>query len=169
MDNYDLVLSALIIGPCVVFAASVILANGLSQRRREKAAEKRVGWVQHQLNSHSLSLAWRWFYRCGYRRGKKKGLEQGRLQGQRYELVNRCEPHKSNLYPQLIRLHDGSFVQGWFCTNWEAHTVHPDTDKIEHPFAAARFAAQKDLQSQLVPLHETQAVEKIPKKVRLSS
>jgi hypothetical protein len=170
MDSYDLVLLVLIIGPCIVFTLSVLLANGLSRRRREKAARSRLRFlVKHIEQPFSLSCAWRWFFRCGYRKGKKKGLEIGRQQGQRFELVNRCEPHKSNLYPQLIRLDNGNFVQGWFCTNWDAHTVHTDTDKIEHPFAAARFAAQKELQSQLLPLTETQEVQKMPKKVKLSS
>jgi hypothetical protein len=170
MDGYDFILLALIIGPCVLFTLSVLLANGLSRRRQEKAARSRLRFlVKHIEQPFSLSCAWRWFYRNGYRRGKKRGIEIGRQQAQRTVIENRCNPHKSDIYPQLVRLDNGNFVQGWFCTNWDAHTVSVETDKIEHPFAAARFAAQKELQSQLLPLTETQEVQKISKRVKLSS
>lgn len=176
MDNYDLVLLALIIGPCVVFAVCVIVANGLHQRRREKAARGRLKFLlKHVAAPLRLSDAWRWHYRCGYRKGRKKGREEGidigLQRAQRIEVVNRCVPHGSNLHPQLVRLYDGTIVQGWFCQNWAAHTVPVETGKIEHPFAAMRFAAQKQLQSQLLPLTDTQEIPIMhppPKKVRLS-
>jgi hypothetical protein len=169
MQGFDVILGGVLIVAALAFC--LVMMFWTSARSREQAAEKRVGWVQQHIKSHSLSLAWRWFYRCGYRRGKKRGLEVGRQLGQRIEVTNRCEPHRSSIYPQLVRLDNGSFVQGWFCTNWEAHTEHVETGKIEHPFPVKRFEARQELQSQLLPLTETQEVQivKPPKKIKLSS
>src|SRR5260370_34170372 len=140
MQGFDVILGAILIGFFIVLCAVMWWISTM----HERAAKGRLKWLRRHLkHPFSLSYAWRWHYRNGHRRGKKQGIEIGRQQTQRIVLENRCEPHKSDLYPQLVRLDNGSFVQGWFCTNWEQHTVHVETGKIEHPFAAARFAAQK--------------------------
>ena len=81
----------------------------------------RLKWLKQHMHSFSLSRAWLWYYRLGFRKGKKKGIEIGKQQGQRFEIINRCEPHKSDLSLQVVQLFDGRFYEVWACPYWQSH------------------------------------------------